>query len=71
MAFILQKEDNKGRINFYFEKRVLMSEENYFYTGLSLLAEIGGYLGLLLGVSFHNFASLVALLVQRKINSSF
>ena len=68
---LLQKEDNKGRINFYFEKRVLMSEENYFYTGLSLLAEIGGYLGLLLGVSFLNFASWVALLVQRKINSSF
>ena len=68
---LLQKEDNKGRINFYFEKRVLLSEEHYFYTGLSLLAEIGGYLGLLLGVSFLNFASWVAFLVQRKINSSF
>ena len=66
-----QSEDNRGSINFYFEKRVLLSEEHYFYTGLSLLAEIGGYLGLLLGVSFLNFASWIALLVQRKINISF
>ena len=66
-----QSEDNRGSINFYFEKRVLLSEEHYFYTGFSLLAEIGGYLGLLLGVSFLNFASWVAFLVQRKINSSF
>ena len=66
-----QSEDNRGSINFYFEKRVLLSEEHYFYTGFSLLAEIGGYLGLLLGVSFLNFASWVAMLVQRKINSSF
>ena len=48
-----------------------MSEEHYFYSGLSLLAEIGGYLGMLLGLSFLNFASWVAALVQSKINASF
>ena len=58
-------------IYFYYEKRVVMSKEHYFYTGVSLFAEIGGYLGLLLGISFLNFASWVAALVQSKINDSF
>ena len=48
-----------------------MSKEHYFYSGLSLLAEIGGYLGLLLGISFLNFASWVAVLAQSKINDLF
>ena len=46
-----------------------MSKENYFYTGVSLFAEIGGYLGLLLGISFLNFASWIATLIQSRINS--
>ena len=69
--FQLQRKDSKGSINLYFEKRVVMSKEHYFYSGLSLLAEIGGYLGLLLGISFLNFASWVAIVVQSKINDLF
>ena len=45
-----------------------MSEEHHFYSVLSLLAEIGGYLGLLLGVSFLNFASWLAGILQKKID---
>ena len=45
----------------------IKSEENYFYTELSLLAEIGGYLGLLLGVSFFHFADWAATFLQDKI----
>ena len=63
-------KDNKGLIWFYFEKRVVMSKENYFYSGNSLFAEIGGYLGLLLGVSFLNFASWVGTLLPEKINNA-
>ena len=51
-------------------KRVVISEEHFFYSGLSLLAEIGGYLGLLLGISFLNFASWMAGVIQRKMNES-
>ncbi len=36
----------------------MVSEEHQLYTGLSLFAEIGGYVGLLLGVSLWNFAGL-------------
>ena len=63
-----QMEDNKTAITLYFEQRVVISEEHYFYSSLSLTAEIGGYLGLLLGVSFLNFAAWVAAIIQRKIH---
>ena len=66
--FTMQTEDNKGLIYFYLSKRVVVSEEHHFYSVLSLLAEIGGYLGLLLGVSFLNFASWIAGILQKKID---
>ncbi len=34
----------------------MLSEEHDFYTFLSLMAEIGGYTGLLLGVSLFHLA---------------
>jgi len=53
---------------FYFAPKVMKTTEHYFYTALSLLAEIGGYLGLLLGVSLWHFASWVADSLQDRIN---
>jgi hypothetical protein len=38
-----------GETLFYFPSRVVVSKEKYFYSVLPLLAEIGGYVGLLLG----------------------
>ena len=63
--------NSKGLFYLYYEKRIVRSKEHYFYTGVSLFAEIGGYLGLLLGISFLNFASVFAALVQSKLNDSF
>ena len=40
----------------YFPPRIMLSQENDFYTFLSLMAEIGGYVGLLLGVSLFHLA---------------
>ena len=40
----------------YFATRIIVSEEHDLYTFLSLAAEIGGYVGLLLGVSFFHLA---------------
>jgi hypothetical protein len=37
---------------FYFPSRVVVNEELFLYTFLSMVAEVGGYVGLLLGVSF-------------------
>ena len=45
----------------------MLSEELQLYTLLSLLAEIGGYVGLLLGVSLWHFASWMNDLLEAKI----
>jgi hypothetical protein len=37
------------------------------YTSLTLMAEIGGYVGLLLGVSLWHFASWISDILQEKI----
>ncbi len=52
----------------YFSPKITLSEENYFYTELSLLAEIGGYLGLLLGVSIFTFTAWISGLLQQRID---
>ena len=45
-------EDQHGTAYFYFPQRVVQSKEHNFYSFLSMVAEVGGYVGLLLGVSF-------------------
>ena len=53
--------DNQTSANFhmYFPQKMLVIKENYLYTVLNLLAEIGGYMGLLLGYSLFNIATFV------------
>ena len=69
-GYILQEgiSNDTALAYFYFAPKVMKTEEHFFYTELSLLAEIGGYLGLLLGVSLWHFASWVADLLQDRIN---
>ena len=45
----------------------MTSEELELYTSLSMMAEIGGYLGLLLGVSLWHFACWISDLLEDKI----
>ena len=45
----------------------MLSEELTLYTPLSLFAEIGGYVGLLLGVSIWNFAAWISDILESKI----
>ena len=45
-----------GLMFLYFPQKVRMSQEEFLYTFLTLLAEIGGYVGLFLGVSVNHFA---------------
>ena len=45
----------------------MYSQELELYTSLSLMAEIGGYVGLLLGVSLWHFASWISDLLEVKI----
>ena len=44
---------------------VLLSEEHFLYSPLSLIAEVGGYVGLFLGVSVKQFSTMMELLFNR------
>ena len=45
-----------SRLEFHFEPVVKKTKDFYSYGSLSLFAEVGGYLGLLLGYSVYNLA---------------
>merc|ERR1711962_1224646 len=43
-------------VYFYFQSRTMVNEESLLYTPLSLFAEIGGYVGLMMGFSLFHIA---------------
>ena len=55
-----------GEAFFYFAPTVEYSQEHFFYTFLSLMAEIGGYVGLLLGYSLLHIAMLISQFFGKK-----
>ena len=64
----IEEDSNRGRFYLYFAPRTMVSRELLLYTPLSLFAEIGGYVGLLLGVSIWNFAAWISNILESKIN---
>ena len=52
---------------FYYSQRVPFSQEHYFYPFLSLIAEIGGYVGLLLGYSLFYVAGFINSVIEGQI----
>ena len=56
----LQNEDeqNVARAIFYFRRDIKTTTEYFLYSILSMIAEIGGYVGLLLGVSLFKLADI-------------
>ena len=64
----IEEDSNRGRFYLYFAPRTMVSRELLLYTLLSLFAEIGGYVGLLLGVSIWNFAAWISNILESKIN---
>ena len=57
---------NYGTALFYFASTSTQSKENYLYSFTSLVAEIGGYLGLLLGYSCLDLASTIRDLSEQR-----
>ena len=49
----------------YFQHRVKVVKSNYAYSGLSLLAEIGGYFGLFHGVSINQITYVTSFVQER------
>ena len=52
-------------------EKVLISEEVFLYSGLSLIAEVGGYVGLFLGISINQIANMAEILVDFGARKSF
>ena len=52
-------ENNKGYMQLKFQKFIKVSRSQYSYTWLELLAEVGGYVGLFLGISVNQTLSLL------------
>ena len=63
-----QTKDNQtyGVGLFYFSMTATKTEESYLYSFSSLIADIGGYMGMLLGFSFLDFASAIQVLAKKK-----
>ena len=56
--------NGQGYLNMYFEKYIQVSTSRWAYGWLELLAEVGGYFGLFLGVSINQILSMANYLVK-------
>ena len=59
---------NYSQVYLYFAPMVMNSEEHWLYTSLSLFAEIGGYLGLLMGYSILNLAYFAGNVIDKRLH---
>jgi hypothetical protein len=58
--------DSEALVRLYFNSEIQIQQSILAYTVLSLLAEVGGYIGLLLGVSFLDMANILERLLFKK-----
>ena len=65
--YAFKDDRDYGQLYLYFAPRTMFSEELTLYTPLSMFAEIGGYVGLLLGVSLWNFAAWISDILEGRI----
>ena len=57
------------KMRIYFNENIKVTKAYHIYSGLSLIAEIGGYVGLFLGVSINQITNLFDVFIQHiKIN---
>ena len=64
--------DNEAYIRFYMKDEIEIKKSRLSYTEVSLLAEVGGYVGLLLGASLMDIASLLVrlfVIIKQKFSS--
>ena len=63
-----QDGNSHGYISISFEKFIKVSRSRYSYNALELLAEVGGYVGLFLGVSVNQFSDIIKSMVARCVS---
>jgi hypothetical protein len=57
---------HEASVRLYFNSEIQIQQSILSYSILSLLAEVGGYIGLLLGVSFLDMANILERLLFKK-----
>ena len=57
---------NLTEMTFFMPSRVLQNTERYLISFMSMASEIGGYVGLLLGVSLFHFARALSDIIERR-----
>ena len=62
----LNEQKNLTEMTFFMPSRVLQSTEKYLISFLSMASEIGGYVGLLLGVSLFHFARALSDIFEKR-----
>ena len=60
-----ERSDDETYLDITFPKNIKVFERSYTYSRLSLLAEIGGYVGLFLGISINQVINLLEYLVTK------
>ena len=57
-------DKTKVKVVIYFKENIKVTKAYHVYSGLTLIAEIGGYVGLFLGVSINQLTNLFHVIVQ-------
>ena len=57
-----------GQLHFIFQKYIKVTTSYWSYSGLSLLAEVGGYVGLFLGVSVNQISDIFERILLYKLD---
>ena len=66
-----EKPKPSSELKFFFPDRVKMIRSTLIYSGLELVAEVGGYVGLFLGVSFNQITILISYAIKWIQNHQF
>ena len=59
--------ENNGELVLSFNQKIHKTETYYLYEGISLIAEIGGFVGLFLGASVYQIADLLDSFTERVV----
>ena len=61
------QDSNQSRVKIYFKSRISERRNIVTYDGVTLLAEIGGYVGLFLGISINQTINLLEYVVTKLV----
>ena len=57
---------SNGTVSLYFQRYIKVTHTHWSYTGITLLAEVGGYVGLFLGISVNQMSNVFEKIIMWK-----